>query len=147
MWLNAFSDIPPYELEIILFVKSSIRYPLFRDENLCQRLLQETAGENLGDSLIPVYDPQATCIHQNGYDPSENSLIKLRDSITIFHETSETIRNVSVYARPTIGVCRCLQQTGRENNKCKTSFFWEGMHQGFVIGEELLLDPNFTSFI
>ena len=57
----------------------------------------------------PSFDPSLTCKHGIGFDPNDQNLIKKYDQVTIYNESSESLHNIPMYARRTIGDdCRCV---------------------------------------
>ena len=74
---------------------------------------QSNGTFQLPASFVPQYDPNIKCPHNNHFDDNDQNLILKFRSVTIYSESTETIKDISVYARPTIGNgqhCNCMDQ-------------------------------------
>ena len=92
--------------------KTKIIYPIRRDPVRLEAWVQRTHGrepEFPEEKLIPDFEEELMCKHENTFLSSEAELVKISDTVTVFNEQSEKVYNIKLYGRRT-GLCQCLQQ-------------------------------------
>ena len=91
--------------------KEPVLYPIFRDKEMLNIFkLSQQDNTEFPEHFIPEYKNELRCVHGHMYQESNKKLVILSDTITIFAENYETVKQITNYARPTVGGCRCQQQ-------------------------------------
>ena len=65
---------------------------------------------NIPDKLLPVFDPEYKCKHNNTFMESEESLIRISTDLCLINDVGERIMKSEVFARPSDGPCQCLHR-------------------------------------
>ena len=91
--------------------KQKLLYPIYRNPDLLEKF-QDQITHNLQyqDTYSHVFEANDFCKHGNQFDPSNDSLVKVASTVTIYHENIEEVRDIDIYARKSAGNCSCLIQ-------------------------------------
>ena len=121
------------------FNKTRFDFPLRRDPALQKKIAERNenfesaviARFGLSDQLIPTYNPDLKCPHNNLFDASNEKLKKMSEKVTVFTERNEYQMECKVYGRPTNGDCNCFVQAD-----CHELALWH-------LGDGKLIDYNY----
>lgn len=96
--------------------KKKILYPIFRDQGILDIFKSSQKDEViLPLEFCPEYNENLRCVHGHNYEKSDNKLVIMSETITIFSENFETVKEIRNFGRPTVGECRCKLQTDTTN--------------------------------
>ena len=65
---------------------------------------------NIPDKIVPLYDPNLKCKHNNGFKQAEECLVRISKDVCLINDVGERILPTEVFARPSDGPCQCLQR-------------------------------------
>ena len=89
-----------------------MEFPL--DEEMKKRLKAKKEGHlQLPSEIKPKWDPTILCSHNLNFDPSDDALVLVHDTVTLYDKEGETERKVLVYGRKTIGLCKVRPEMQR----------------------------------
>ena len=96
--------------------KEPVLYPIFWDKQMVNifKLSQEDKTV-FPEHFIPKFQRELRCVHGHMYHESNEKLVILSETIKIFSENYETVKDITNYARPADGGCRCQQQSDTTN--------------------------------
>ena len=88
-----------------------ITYPFKNDANLQGNWLERLRGNyNFPEVLIPEYKESTKCKHGSQFMSNDDNLYKESTNFILYSEICEKIFNIPVFARRTVGPCKCLQK-------------------------------------
>ena len=89
----------------------SIIYP-FSDSPAQHQVWMERMNGivNIPSKLIPTFDANETCKHNHTFNISDDTLVRESANLCLFNDYGERTFSTEVFARPTVGACRCLQR-------------------------------------
>ena len=96
--------------------KKKVLYPIFRDAGMLDIFKRSQKDQViLPEEFVPEFDENLICVHGHKYQESNTKLVIMSKTVTIFGENYETVKNITNFARPTVGICRCRLQTDTTN--------------------------------
>lgn len=88
-----------------------IAYPFSENKSYQKLWLERVAGVvNLPRRLLPKFDVCKRCKHNVSFNANEEALSLDSQNVSVFNDYGQRIFETQVYARPTVGTCRCLQR-------------------------------------
>ena len=88
-----------------------IIYPFSDSPEQQQVWLERVAGDvRIPDRLEPVFNINNRCRHDSLYDSRSEALVLESRTVCLFNDLGQRIFPSCVYARPTVGTCKCLQR-------------------------------------
>ena len=90
---------------------SPIRYPFSESSRQQSVWLERLNGQvNVPQKLVPVYDSEYRCKHELKFQEGDQSLVKVSSSVCLINDVGERILESEVFARPSVGPCKCLHR-------------------------------------
>ena len=83
-----------------------MEFPIHKNEEMKKKFEEKDDGKlQLPSEIKPTWDPTILCSHNLNFDPSDDALILVHDTVTVYEENKETEKKVLVYGRKTVGMC------------------------------------------
>ena len=89
----------------------NIPYPFKKDSAFQIKWLERLKGNyNFPDKMVPEYDQSIKCKHGRQFSNSDNNLYRESKTFILYSELTEQVFDIPVFARRSVGACRCLQR-------------------------------------
>ena len=76
--------------------KQKLFYPIYRNQELLNKFrAQITHNLQYQDAYSHEFNVSEVCKHGHTFDPSDNSLVKVAEQVTIYHENIEAMKIVT----------------------------------------------------
>ena len=91
--------------------RTKFKFPIKRCPNLREKFVRRVNGSfDLPDKIIPTYDCQVHCQHDEEYSQEDDKLILISENIIVFTESCDRVFSIPSYGRPSAGNCKCVLQ-------------------------------------
>ena len=105
-----YEETPPFPH--LGYNRTYFRFPFFRDVGGLKEKFQDRC-DGIDSVILPEkfeheYVQDQTCKHGVNFDPDPQNLIKKYSEVTVYYEFSEITIDIPMFARKSLGPCRCL---------------------------------------